>query len=278
MKHNEFDLQTVGGLKLYAQEWVPEGTIRGLLCLIHGLGEHSGRYAHLAEYFTESGFAQLTFDLRGHGKSDGRRGHSPGLRVSLNDITEFLAMAGNRYPGHPIFLYGHSLGGNFVLYYAFRNDTPAKAFIVSSPLLRTAFNPPAWKVTLGRMLYRILPTFTMSNELDRDALSRDPQVVESYKRDPLVHDGVSARLAIDLLDSGPWLLENASQLRHPTLLVHGSEDRLCSAEASKEFASKAGELCQLKIWHGLYHETHNEPEKDEVITFTLNWIKGYLDA
>jgi alpha-beta hydrolase superfamily lysophospholipase len=278
MKHNKFDLQTVGGQKLYAQEWVPEGTIRGLVCLVHGLGEHSGRYAHLAKYFTESGFALLAFDLRGHGKSDGRRGHSPGLPESLEDISLFLETADDRYPGHTTFLYGHSLGGNFGLNFAIRDSSRPKAFIVTSPILRPAFEPPSWKVTLGRTLYRILPTFAMSNELDREALSRDPQVVRSYNEDPQVHDRVTARLAIDMLDSGLWLLENAHRLRHPTLLVHGNADRVCSVDASKEFASRAGELCHLKIWDGLFHETHNEPEKDEVIEYTLNWMKGYVGA
>lgn len=278
MQHNEFDLLTSDSLNLYAQEWIPDAAIKGLVCLIHGLGEHSGRYAHLAECFVESGFALLTFDLRGHGKSDGQRSHSPGLPVTLDDISIFLEIAGDRYPGHPIFLFGHSLGGNFVLNYAIRNKTPVEGIIVTSPILCPAFEPPAWKITLGRMLYRILPTLAMFNEFDREALSRDPQVVRSYNEDPLVHDRVTARLAIDMLDSGLWLLENAHRLLHPTLLVHGSADRVCSLDASKDFASKAGTMCHLKVWEGLYHETHNEPEKDEVINFTLNWLKEQLPA
>jgi alpha-beta hydrolase superfamily lysophospholipase len=125
-------------------------------------------------------------------------------------------------------------------------------------------------------MYRILPAFSMSNELDRDALSRDPQVVHAYNTDPLVHDRISARLAIDMLDSGLWLLENAKSLRLPTLLVHGTEDRVCSAPASQEFAQNVGEICLLKLWEGLYHEIHNEPEKEEVIGFTLEWINKQL--
>ena len=116
----------------------------------------------------------------------------------------------------------------------------------------------------------------MSNELDRDALSKDPNVVHAYNTDPLVHDRITARLAIDMLDSGLWLLDNAQRLRIPTLLTHGRADRVCSAPASQEFATNAGDICTLKLWDGLYHETHNEPEKDDVISFTLEWINQQL--
>ena len=125
-------------------------------------------------------------------------------------------------------------------------------------------------------MYRIYPTLAMSNELDRVALSRDHDVVSAYNADPLVHDRVSARLAIDMLDSGLWLLDNAHRLRIPTLLVHGTADRVCSAPASQEFAEKAGEICTIKLWEDLYHETHNEPEKIEVINFTVAWINDQL--
>ena len=276
MQHNEYDLRADDGLKLFAQEWVPDGDVKGLVCLIHGLGEHSGRYGHLPQYLSDSAFALNAFDLRGHGKSEGQRGHSPSLEAMFEDFSIFLEDVGERHSNQTIFLYGHSLGGNLVLNYATRENPAVKAVVATSPILRPAFEPPAWKISLGRMMYRIFPTLAMSNELDRDALSRVHDVVSAYIADPLVHDRVSARLAIDLLDSGLWLLDNAHRLRIPTLLVHGTADRVCSAPASKEFAEKAGKICTIKMWQGLYHETHNEPEKAEVINFTLEWINDQL--
>lgn len=278
MQHNEFNLQSGDGLRLYAQEWVPDEDMKGIVCVVHGLGEHSGRYAHFGEFLTTNAFVLNTFDLRGHGKSEGPRGHSPSLEVIYDDFSLFLEHARDLHPNQPIFLYGHSLGGMLVLDYAIREEPSINAIISTSPILRPAFEPPAWKITLGRVMYRIMPTLAMSNELDRDALSRDPKVVEAYNADPLVHDRISSRLAIDMLDGGLWLLDNAHQLRIPTLLVHTSADKICSAPASQEFAQKAGDICTLKLWEGLYHEIHNEPEKEDVIKFTLAWIIEQLSA
>ncbi len=278
MKHNELELQSNDGLRLYAQEWAPDGEVTGLICLVHGLGEHSGRYAHMAEYFNSNGLGLISYDLRGHGKSAGPRGHSPSLEVMNDDFSLFLETARERFPNQPLFLYGHSLGGNLVLNYAIKTTPSIKAMISSAPVLRPAFEPPAWKITMGRILYRLLPTFTMSNELDRDALSKDPKVIDAYNADPLVHDRISSRLAIDMLDTGLWLLENAKLLRIPTLIVHGSGDRICSATASQEFAQKAGEICTMKLWDGLFHEIHNEPEQETVFDHTLSWINKQLAA
>lgn len=278
MKHSELELQSNDGLHLFAQEWVPDGDVTSLICLVHGLGEHSGRYAHMAEFFCSNGFAMISYDLRGHGKSEGQRGHSPSLDIMNDDISLFLETARDRFPDQPLFLYGHSLGGNLVLNYAIRTTPSIKAMISSGPLLRPAFKPPAWKITLGRILYRLLPTLAMSNELDRDALSKDREVVDAYKADPLVHDRLSSRLAIDMLDTGLWLLENAKLLRIPTLLIHGGRDEICSVQASKEFATKAGEICTLKLWDGLFHEIHNEPEQETVFGHTLSWIHEQLAA
>jgi alpha-beta hydrolase superfamily lysophospholipase len=143
MQHNEYELHSTDGLALSGQEWVPDGEIKGLVCIVHGLGEHSNRYAHLSRHFLSKGFVLSTFDLRGHGKSNGPRGHSPSLEAILDDLSLFLEDAKNRHPNRPIFLYGHSLGGNLVLNYTIRNSPSIKAMIVTSPILRPAFEPPA---------------------------------------------------------------------------------------------------------------------------------------
>jgi alpha-beta hydrolase superfamily lysophospholipase len=275
MQHVEFAWQTEDGLRLYAQGWQPETEPKGVVCLVHGLGEHSGRYAHLAAFLNQAGYALLTFDLRGHGQSEGQRGHTPSYEALLDDIAHLLDEAAKRYPNCPRFLYGHSLGGNLVINYALRRRPKLAGVIATGPLFRPAFEPPAWKLTLARIMYNLWPTLAMSNELDRQVLSRDPAVVRAYNEDPLVHDRLTPRLTMDMLQAGLWSMEHAAEFPLPLLLMHGSDDRLTSAQASREFAAQAGEVCTLKIWDGFYHEIHNEPEQGLVFGYLLEWLNGF---
>ncbi len=274
MQHFEFGWQTEDGLRLYAQGWQPETEPKGVVCLVHGLGEHSGRYEHLAAFLNQAGYALLAFDLRGHGKSEGQRGYAPSYEALLDDIARLLDEAANRYPDLPRFLYGHSLGGNLVINYALRRRPQLAGVIATGPFFRAAFEPPAWKLTLARIMYNLWPTLSLSNELDRQALSRDPEVVRDYDEDPLVHDRLTPRLTMDMFQAGLWALEHASELSLPLLLMHGSADRLCSVQASREFAARAGDRCTLKIWDGFYHEIHNEPEQEQVFEYLLEWLNS----
>lgn len=272
MEHITFNLQTGDGLQLYGQGWLPEGAPRAAVCLVHGLGEHSGRYSHVAAALNQAGYALLAFDLRGHGKSPGQRGHAPSWDVLLDDITLLLQEAAQRFPDYPRFLYGHSLGGILVLSYALRRKPQVAGAIVTSPLLRTAFQPPAWKLWLGKTLYNLAPSFALSNELDPRGLSHDQRVVDAYVNDPLVHNRVSARLAMDMLQAGEWALEHAAEFSLPLLLMHGAADPICSPQASSEFAARVPGDCTFKLWDGLYHETHNEPEQGQVFRFMVEWL------
>jgi len=273
MQNFEFGWKTEDGLQLYAQGWQPEAQPKGVVCLVHGLGEHSGRYAHLAAFLNQAGYALLAFDLRGHGKSEGQRGHAASYEALMDDVSHLLEEAAERYPDRPRFLYGHSLG-SAAINYALHRHPPLAGVIVTGPAFRPAFEPPAWKLTLGKIMYNLWPTLSMSNELDRQALSRDPEVVRAYNNDPLVHDRVTARFAMDFLQAGLWALEHAAEFPLPLLLMHGGADRITSAQASREFAAQAGDLCTLKIWDGLYHEIHNEPEKEQVFAYLLEWLKS----
>jgi len=276
MQHFEFGWQTEDGLRLYAQDWQPETEPKGVVCLVHGLGEHSGRYPHLAAFLNQAGYALLAFDLRGHGKSEGPRGHTPSGEALLDDIAHLLQEAMERYPNRPRFLYGHSLGGNLVIEYALRRRPQLAGVVATGPLFRPAFEPPAWKLTLAKIMCKLWPTLSLSNEIDCQGLSRDSEVVRAYNDDPLVHDRLSARLGMDMLQSGLWSLEHAAEFPLPLLLMHGGADRLCSVQASREFAAQAGEHCTLKIWDGFYHEIHNEPEQGEVFGHLVGWLNGKL--
>jgi len=272
MKHTEFKFKTFDGLQLFGQNWQPENHPKAVICLVHGMGEHSGRYAHVADALTQAGYVLFTFDLRGHGQSEGPRGHTPSYEALMQDISSLLGLANKQFPQLPSFLYGHSLGGNLVLNYILRYQPRLKGVIVTDPWLRLSFEPPASKIILGQMMNKIWPSFSQSSGLDTKALSHDPEVVHAYKNDPLVHDHISARMFIGIYQAGQWALEHASEFSLPLLLMHGGEDKIISVEAGREFAGKIKENCTLKIWDGLYHEIHNEPEKEEVFKFLIDWL------
>jgi alpha-beta hydrolase superfamily lysophospholipase len=276
--HFEFGWHSADGLQFYAQGWQPETNPRACVCLVHGLGEHSGRYALLAAFLQMAGIATLAFDLRGHGKSGGQRGHAPSYEVQMNDLSRFLQEASARFQDRPLFLYGHSLGGTLAINYVLNRRPLLAGVIATGPAFRPAFKPPSWKITIGKIMYNLWPTLSMGNELNIQFLSRDPEVLRAREDDPLVHDRITARFGMDLLQSGLWAMEHAAGFPLPLLLMHGGADRITSVEASWQFARLAGGHCQLKIWDGLYHEIHNEPEKQEVFDDILAWLGSHVTA
>jgi alpha-beta hydrolase superfamily lysophospholipase len=269
---------TGDGLTMFAQGWLPEGPPRALVALVHGLGEHSGRYTHVGTALARSGFALFGFDLRGHGQSAGPRGHTPSYEALLGDIDAFLTEVAKRFHTRPHFLYGHSLGGNLVLNYALRRRPTLAGVVATGPALRLSFEPPPAKVALARLMNRLFPAFTQASGLEVDALSHDPEVVRAYRADPLVHDRISARLFLGFFEAGRWALAHANEFPVPLLLMHGGADRICSPDGSREFAAHVTGDCLLKIWDGLYHEVHNEPQKDEVLGVLIAWLERHATA
>ena len=276
MKMREWGWKSADGLEMFAQSWEPDETPRAVVCLVHGLGEHSGRYAHVGKAFVEAGFVLTGFDVRGHGISGGPRGHTPSYDALMDDIDLFIHLVAGRYPGLPRFLYGHSLGGNFVINFALRCRPELVGVIATGPWLKLAFQPASSKVMLGKIMNNILPGFSQASGLDTRALSHDPEVVNAYENDPLVHDKISARLFLNVFESGLWALDHAAEIPLPLLLMHGGADRIISLEASRQFAASAGDKVTLRIWDGLYHEIHNEPEQGEVFTVMIDWMNTQL--
>ncbi len=271
----ETPLRLPADVPLWGQAWLPAEAPKGVVCLVHGLGEHSGRYAPLAAFLNAAGFAVLAFDLRGHGRSGGKRGHFA-YEQALNDIAALLAEARQRFGNTPRFLYGHSLGGNLVLNYLLRRPAETlQGAVATGPWLRLAFQPPAYKVWLARSVGALLPGLLQPSGLEVQYLSHDPAVVRAYVEDPLVHDRISAGLFVSAYRAGLWALEHADALRFPLLLMHGAEDHLTSAEASREFCARAGEKCTLRLWEGMYHEVHNEPDKAAVYQTVVEWLEAH---
>ena len=278
MRHSEFTLSAPDGVQFYFQGWQPDTPPKAVVCLVHGLGEHSGRYAHVAAALNDAGYALFGCDLRGHGKSGGPRGHTPTYETLMDDIDRLLDEATQRYPGQSQFLYGHSLGGNLVLNYALRRKPQMAGVIATSPAIRTATPLPSSQIALAKIMNKIRPGMQMANGLALDGLARDPKVIHAYTGDPLVHNKISVRLATGMLEAGEWALAHAAEFPVPLLLVHGTADKLTSAPASQEFAAKVPGDCTLKLWEGFYHETHNEPEKAEVLAFMIDWLQKHTQS
>jgi len=276
VKHQEFHLKACDGLDLYGQAWLTEKKAKALIVIVHGLGEHSARYAHVAQAFTDNNFNVYAFDQRGHGKSGGKRGHTPSAKCLLDDITIVIQYAQNETGKDlPTFLYGHSLGGLEVLYYGLDEKTKLAGIISTAPTLDMS-STNKFKIMLARLLNSIMPALALANGLDVEGLSRDPKVVADYIADPLVHDRVSARLGLFIIEGGAYMLAHADKWHLPLLLMHGTKDRICNYKGSEAFATVVKGDVTLKSWEGFFHEIHNEPQKEEVFQTIVNWIKSQL--
>lgn len=257
-------------------EWKAEQP-KAIVFLVHGLGEHAGRYDHVAAALNRAGYSLIGFDHPGHGKSDGVRGHISSYDVVFDLIDQLRQEAAKQTPDLPQFVYGHSMGGSFVLYYLYKRQPKLAGAIVTSPGLGTADPVPAWKTTLGKVLYNLAPSFQMDNGLKREGLARDPAVVSAYNADPLVHGKISARLALDMLGHGREMIADAGGFPPvPLLLMQGSKDMLVSPPMTDQFAKGFKGDLTYKVWDGMYHELHNEPEKQQVLDTITGWLDQHL--
>ncbi|MDA7762848.1 lysophospholipase [Crocinitomicaceae bacterium] len=249
---------------------------KGLILITHGMGEHANRYGHMANFFSNEGFAVMAFDIRGHGCSEGKRGHAPGYDYLMDDLDRVYLKVKTDYPSLPIFLFGHSMGGNLVINFLLRKQKELDGAIVTGPYLRLGFEPPKWKIILAKLSANIWPSLSQPTALELDALSRNQDVIHKYEDDELVHDRITSAFFVNVHFAGQYAIEHAGEIKKPLLIMHGTDDRLTSPEGSKAFASNANGNVKLKLWNGLYHELHNEPEQEEVFRYELEWINGLL--
>lgn len=272
MKNTILSWKSNDGLDIFGQKWESEEKpAKAVICLVHGFGEHSSRYDHVARFFTDNDYAVIAYDHRGHGRSGGKRGHFASYDEFMNDVDNLVKQADTHFAGLPKFIYGHSMGGNVVANYAIKRNPKVAGIILSSPFFNTAFQPPAIKLAAGRLMRNWIPTFSLPSGLDVNAISRDKEVVKKYSADPMVFDSISSKMGIELIEFGQEAVQNASQLKLPTLLFLGTADQLTSFGESKKFATNAGSNVTFIEYKGLYHECHNEPEKAGVLQNILHW-------
>ncbi|WP_439132640.1 alpha/beta hydrolase [Polaribacter sp.] len=260
--------------EFFGQYWKAKET-KAVVVLVHGMGEHSSRYQHVAEKLTSNSFSVVAFDHFGHGKTGGKRGHNPSFEAVLESVSKTIEKAKEVFPNKPVFLYGHSMGGNVIINYALRKNDQLQGFVATSPFLKLAFKPPAIKLFVGKMLQNLIPSLTMGNELDIQAISRDKAEVKKYMNDKLIHTKISPNYSIKFIETGNWAISNASKLALPMLLVHGTEDCIISYKGTQEFA-KNTKKATLKLYEGGYHELHNDLCKEEMLQDVVNWLNSQL--
>ena len=275
MIHQEFDF-THYNTKFFGQFWQASST-KAVVILVHGMGEHSTRYtSSIIPEFLKNNISVMTYDQFGHGKTEGRRGHNPGFEAVLDCVDIAFKKVKSVFGDVPTFLYGHSMGGNVIINYLLTRKNQFTGAIATSPFLKLAFQPPSWKISIGKILQKIAPSMTMGNELDVNAISRDKEEVQKYVDDPLVHDRISPNYSITFMKTGIWAIKNASNLSLPLLILHGTGDRLTSHKASEEFALKNNNVT-LKLFKDGYHELHNDLCKKEFIHTIVHWLEFQVD-
>ena len=268
----EGTLNSADGTRLAFRAWSrPDAAIT--FAVVHGLGEHSGRYERFAQGMARLGMATYAVDLRGHGHSAGRRGHVDSWSRWVDDTAAFVGHVDGQAQGEVIPL-GHSFGG-VVMLSAVRAGKlkRARRFVLSSPALRLKASVPAWKTTAAGILSNLIPALAMDNEVDPGTVSRIPAVVEAYRTDPLVHSKISARLYAEWRRAAAENLAHAAEITIPFLILSGTDDRLIDPAGSEELHAKSPGRSELRMLAGRYHEPFNDLDSDEVFLTIAQWVE-----
>ena len=275
--HHSTAIQHLLDYDITFHHWSRPKEIKAVVGLIHGLADQSSRYGHVAAWFKEEDIAFEAFDLPGHGLSSGKRGHINDYDTFLQLIDQFKAQLKLDYPGIPIFLYGHSMGGNLLLNYVLRYEPNITGAIISAPAIKTFADVPRWVRGIVRKIAEFVPAMNLPLRLKTRWLSRDEEIVRQADADPHRFKSASIKLGVGILDAAEFLYTKRHESAVPILLMHGSGDHINYLKGSQYFATNFEGDLTLKIWDGLYHELHNEPEKEMVLKEVVQWIYNILD-
>jgi len=279
MKYSELYINNPLNFRFFVREWLPVTTPTGIILLIHGHSDHGGRFTLVAEAFAKEGFIFMAPDLRGNGKTEGKRGHFDTLDQMMDDIKFLLEVCKKSHPGIPVMLYSQSMGGNLAINYALRFPDGIKCVVASSPWLRLTKPPAAPVQWLAAILKKISPSFIIPNGLNADDLCHDKEISLAYVNDNLNHGKVSVSTFFNIKESGEWAIKNASTLKIPVLLMHGDADPITSYAASQEFHQNSNSFLTFRAYKGLFHELHNEPgEKEMIVGKAVEWVKSQISA
>ena len=276
MQHESDEFSGFRGQRLYSQCWQPDRDASAVVVLAHGLAEHSGRYLSLAARLTARGVALHAHDMRGHGRSPGVRAYAVSFAALVGDLAALIARARARHPGLPLTLIGHSFGGAVALTVALDCPALVGSLVLSAPAIASDPEVSPLKVALGRVLSTLSPR-TGILRLPAAAISRDPAVVLAYEKDPLVYRGaVPARTLVELLGAIKRIQARVTELRAPTLVLHGCEDRLVPLRFNSAVYARFGSAdLTIRLYEGLFHEVFNEPEQAQVYADLDAWMDAH---
>lgn len=274
MPYSQETLSSQAGLKLFLQRWLPKGEVRAAVALVHGVNEHGGRYARLAEELNRHGIAVHAIDLRGFGRSEGERGLVLKFDEFLDDVEQLLARTAAAHPGKPLFLLGHSMGGEIVTWLTIARQPKIDGLILSAPALLVGGKVFPILRHLAAFFSRVLPRLRFSR-LGTRFMSRDPRVIEDFKNDPLVYHGKFAvRTGAEILRVVKLIRRRMEAVRVPLLVMHGTRDIVTDPAGSRQLYARASATDKtLHLYPGLFHEIFNEPEREQVIGDLIDWIE-----
>lgn len=280
--HRDGTFDGAGGLRIFWQAWMPAGPCRAVVVIAHGAGEHSGRYAHVADRLTREGYAVYALDHRGHGRSAGPRALIDRMDHAVADLDWLVLHATNEQSAEraeiPVFLLGHSMGGTISLRYTMRHQDRLRGLALSSPLAALEAASPAVRIA-AKLLSALTPRLPVI-AVDSSLISRDPAVVAAYNADPLVHHGkLPARTVAELASAVESFPEGVARITVPTLILYGTADGLCPPEGSVMVGDRIGAADRtVKSYPGLYHEILNEPEQQQVMDDLCAWLATHVVA
>jgi alpha-beta hydrolase superfamily lysophospholipase len=270
----ESQLATTGGQALFRRSWLIDRPERVLL-LVHGFAEHSGRYEHVAAWFAARGCAVHAYDQRGHGRSEGARGHLRRFADFLDDLDAMLAAVRAEHPGLRPHLVGHSMGGLVVAAALCEREPDVASAVTSGALLAISQAHSRGRILAARVLRRVAPRLALGAGLDVAGLSNDPEVARAYLADPLVFRSMTTSLAVELMGAVARTAASAAQVRVPLLMLHGEADPLCPVTGTQAFfESLVVEPRRMETYPGLRHEIFNEPEQARVFEDVLAWLQA----
>jgi len=272
MTNAEAYLIGVGGVRIYWQSWLPDNDPRAVVVISHGAGEHSGRYAHVAERLLLEGYAVYAIEHRGHGRSSGSRALIDRMSAAVEDLDALITIARGRHPSLAVFLLGHSMGATISLSYTAAHQDRLSGLILSGPLAALEAAPAPQRM-IAALLSAVAPR-TGLLAVDPALVSRDPAVVTAYVEDPLVHHGkLPARTITELAGAIALFPDAVGAIKLPTLIMYGTEDRLCPTRGSVMLGERIGaEDLTVTPYEGLYHEILNEPEQEKVLDEMCSWL------
>ena len=264
-------IKSADGTKLAYRSWPKPGA--GItFAVVHGLGEHAGRYARFAEAMAKHDMSTFALDLRGHGESEGQRGHVDSWSQWTEDVSAFVGHV-EGLAGTEVVPVGHSFGGAAVLSTVLAGKLPnSRRFVISSPALKLRLQAPAWKTAVAPFASKIVPRLAMDNEVDPGAVSRLPEVVAAYRNDPLVHSRISSRMYTEWQKATEDILVRAGQIKVPFLILAGTADPLIDPEGSRSLHERAPSLSELHLLEGRYHEPFNDLGSEEVFQLIADWV------